>query len=260
MGKRDWHFEYKMPLSFFGKIVDDQGQPVVGANIKFSWFDLSSEGTGHKNAVSDANGLFSLNGAAGKSLGVQVSKEGFKCWISKNTFNFENGILSDHYYNPDPMNPVVFVLRKNREAETLLVRKTQEVQLEAGQGKSFPIGAGDVFINVERLSGEITNNHARYWNARVTVPNGGLSLTTEEFPFEAPENGYTNEYVITRETPHPPMGDLGGMFYVKTQAGYGRVSVTYVMNSPWVYVDSWFNPNPNSRNLELDPAKVIKLH
>ena len=255
MAKKDWHFEYKMPISFYGKVVDDQNQPIAGAKIKFSWFDMSSEGTGQKLSVSDASGLFSLIGATGKSLGVHVSKEGFKCRISKNKFSFENGILSDDYYDPNPTNPVVFVLRKDRQGEALIVRARQEAQLESGgQSKSFPIGAGDAFVSVERLP-EATP-HARYWNARITVPDGGLQLTTEEFPYEAPEDGYTNNFIITNGL--SVQGNTGGVFYVKSAKGYGRVVVYYVPNMPWIYVESWFNPNPKSRNLEVDPSKVIK--
>jgi hypothetical protein len=252
MDKKDIYWEYKLPISFYGKVVDDTGRPISGASATFSWTDLSPEGTSQKNATTDENGLFSLIGVTGHALSVFVSKEGYKHYYSSNRFSFEYSALAspDRHYEPDSMNPIVFVLRKDRQGENLIVRKTLQEKLEQGQIKSFPIGAGDVFINVERLSGEVTNAHARTWNARVTVPGGGLSLTTEEFPYEAPENDYTNEFVITQATPHPPKGDLGGMFYVKTPIGYGRVSVFYVMNSSWVYVESWFNPNPNSRNLE----------
>jgi hypothetical protein len=91
----------------------------------------------------------------------------------------------------------------------------------------------------------------------VSIPDGGLLLTTDEFPYEAPKEGYTNEFVITHET--SVAGNQGGMFYIKTARGFGRVKVYYVPNVPWIYVESWFNPNPTSRNLEPDPANEIKL-
>jgi hypothetical protein len=257
MAKKDPYFEFKMPISFYGKVVDEEGQLVSGASIEFSWMDLSSEGTSQRNTISDGLGLFSLTSATGKSLTVRVSKQGYTPYHSKNRHTFENSILSspDRHYTPDPMNPVVFVLRKNRQGEALIVRSRQEAQLESGgQSKAFPIGAGDVFVSVERLPDETPN--ARYWNARVTVPDGELQLTTEEFPYEAPEEGYANEFIITNGL--SVQGNQGGMFYVKTPKGYGRVMVYYVPNMPWVYAESWFNPNPNSRNLELDPAKIIK--
>jgi hypothetical protein len=98
------------------------------------------------------------------------------------------------------------------------------------------------------------------WISRVSVPGGGLALTTEEFSYEAPEEGYVDSMEITNATPKPPNWpcDYGAMLYLKTTQGYGRVMVRYITNMDRMFVTAWFNPNPNSRNLELDPAKVIK--
>lgn len=252
---KDRYFEYKAPISFYGRVVDDAGNPISGVSIDLSWTDANeATGASSRTVISDGNGLFSIEGVHGNGLSVMsLTKQGYKESLAQNTFTFHYGYFSDPYYHsPDAMNPVVFVMRKNRQGEALIVRSRQEAQLESGgQSKSFPIGAGDVFVSVERLPDETPN--ARYWNARVTVPNGGLQLTTEEFPYEAPEEGYANEFIITNGL--SVQGNQGGMFYVKTPKGYGRVMVYYIPNMPWVYAESWFNPNPASRNLEPSPNK-----
>lgn len=258
MEKKDPYFEYKTPISFYGRVVDDAGNSISGVSIDLSWTD-ASEATGNstRTVISDGNGMFLIEGIYGKALLVMdLTKEGYTKSLTQNRFSFNYGWFSDPYYHsPNPMNPVIFVMRKNRQGDALIVRSRQEARLESGgQSRSFPIGAGDVFVSVERLSDETPN--ARYWNARVTVPDGSLQLTAEEFPYEAPEDGYTNECVITNGM--SVSGNQGGMFYVQTPKGYGRAMVYYVPNMSWVYVESWFNPNPNSRNLELDPTKIIK--
>ena len=248
-----------MPISFYGRVEDDLGQPVAGASIDFSWVNLSQAGTTQQHTTSDAAGLFSLTGAVGKALTVQVRKEGYKHYFSKNQSSFEYAMFAEpKYHEPNQAKPVIFVLRKNREAEPLIVRKNQETELKLGESRSFTIGPSGAAIIVERLAGE--DSKARGWNARVRVPGGGLVLTTDEFPFEAPESGYVEAIEITGETPHPPvwMGDRGALFFVKTPQGYSRVTVHYVPSMTWVYVDSLFNPKPGSRNLEFDPSKVIK--
>lgn len=260
MERKDRYFEYKAPISFYGRVVDDMGAAINGVTVELSWTDASQPtGNSTRTVISDESGYFSITGIHGKALLVMnLTKPGYTKFLTQNVFSFNYGWFHDSYYHtPDPMNPVVFVMRRDRQGEALIVRGRQEAKLEKGtQVRSFPIGAGDVYVSVERLPDQTTN--ARYWNARVTVPDGGLLLTTDEFPYEAPEAGYATEYVITNGM--SVMGNQGGMFYVKTPKGFGRVMVYYIPNMPWVYVESWFNPNPMSRNLELDRARVINLH
>jgi hypothetical protein len=257
MDKQDPYWEYKLPISFYGKIMDDSNQPISGASVAFSWVDLSQEGTTQQSTVSDELGNFSLVGKTGKSLTVQVVKNGYKLYRSSNYSGFDYSPLSnpERYYYPDPNNPVIFGMRKNREGEALIAHLQTEAKLETnGQSKLFPIGNGDEHILIERLPNEASN--PRFWDAQITVPDGGLKLTTEEFPYEAPEDGYTNDFIMTSGVSVQSIGMPNGMFYVKTPNGYARIKVYYIPNKPWIYMDSWFNPNPNSRNLEVDPSKV----
>jgi hypothetical protein len=85
-------------------------------------------------------------------------------------------------------------------------------------------------------------------------------LTTDEFPFEAPESGYAPSLEITAQTPKPPLwpGDNGAALFVKTATGYGRITVRNTPGMAWVYVSSYFNPKSGSRNLEYDPSKAVK--
>lgn len=258
MGRRDPTFQFKMPISFFGKVIDDGGNPVSGATVNLSWTSATREGTSAKILISDAEGMFSLLGERGGGLLVQVTKQGYTQSLTRNRFSFEYANFSDaKYHEPDRKKPVVFVLRKNREADPLIVRENQEAQIAPGQSKSFPIGPNATIL-VERLPNVTDDPHG--WAARVSVKSGGLALATGEFPFEAPEDGYTDSVEITNKTPKPEiwMGDNGTAFFVKTQQSFARVTVSNTPGMSWVYVSSFFNPKPGSRNLEFDPAKVIK--
>ena len=77
----------------------------------------------------------------------------------------------------------------------------------------------------------------------------------KEFPYEAPEDVYSNEFVITNGL--SVQGNQGGLFYVNPKKSYGCVLIYCFPNMPWIYSESWFRPNPNSRNLEIDPSKTI---
>jgi len=257
MSEKDPFFEYKMPISFYGQVVDEVGQPVSGATIKLSWTVLSEAGNMNRTVISDVDGLFALEGAVGKRLLIQVSKKGYQQSLAKNRFSFEYAMFADpKYHEPDRAKPVVFVLRKNREAEPLIVRENQEAELMPGQTKSFSIGPNGAAVIIERLADASSGPDG--WSARVSVPGGGVALATDEFPFEAPQEGYTSSLDITSTTEKPPVwqGDNGAVLFLKSAVGYGRITVRNTPGMAWVYVTSYFNPKPGSRNLEYDPAKA----
>jgi hypothetical protein len=258
MERKDLYFTYKAPISFYGRVIDDSGNPVSGVSIDLSWTD-ANEATGNytRTVISDGNGLFSIKDVHGAALIVAaLSKQGYKESLVQNTFTFHYGYFSDPYYHsPDSMNPVVFVMRKNREAEPLIEYSEKRAEVGQGQKKRFTIGPNDIDLIFERMTNAPEKGG---WISRVTVPGGGLALTTEEFPFEAPMDGYVDSIIITNGTPKPPNwpGFYGAMLYFKTSQGYGRVMVRYISNMDRMFVTAWFNPNPNSRNLEIDPSKV----
>lgn len=258
--KIDKYYEYKMPISFYGLVIDDSGVPISDADVELSWSDVD----GGKSSVlkSDAQGLFSLVGAKGKRLSVIIEKKGYDRYLErgKNQYGFEYASYSDEKYHiPNAAKPVVFILRKKREAEPLIARNNLEAELESGQKHTFTIGPRGAVLIVERLPDQ-GDNRLRAWSARVSVPGGGLALSTEEFPVEAPETGYVESIEVTDKTPKPVVwqGDNGAALFMKTPQGYGRLIIYNTPGMSWVYVRSYFNPNPKSRNLELNPAKVIK--
>src|SRR5262249_18065551 len=68
-----------VPIDFFGKLLDQFGNPVVGAEITGSViFDNgSSNGVRQVQTTSDGNGLFALHGGNGESLSVTPRKQGY---------------------------------------------------------------------------------------------------------------------------------------------------------------------------------------
>ena len=97
---------WKTPITFHGRVIDQNTNPVPDAKIHFAWTDLSPNGTSETNTQSDVNGLFALSGVTGRGLSVYVSKPGY--YLSKRSptsFDYGDG------YQPDG-NPVEFILRK----------------------------------------------------------------------------------------------------------------------------------------------------
>ncbi|CAM2832428.1 carboxypeptidase-like regulatory domain-containing protein [Rariglobus hedericola] len=259
MSKLDQKFEWKMPIEFYGKVIDDEGLPVSAAIVSMHWTDISPNGTSERTMTADTQGNFSLNGVNGKRLIIRIKKDGYRIYDSGNRFSFEYAAYYEpEWHVPNAGNPVIFKMHKNRQADPLVVRENQEAELSSGQKRSFVIGPKGAAVMVERLPNIDTSRKG--WAARISVPGGGLVISTVEFPIEAPETDYMETIEVTDKTPKPVVwqGDNGAAFFVKTQQGYGRVTVRNTPGAAWVYVTSYFNPNPASRNLEFDPAKVIK--
>lgn len=255
--KLDPAWQGKMPIEFYGKVVDEKNQPVPDADIDFVWTDLSAEGTSKQKTKSDNNGLFALHGVLGKNLGVNVAKEGYYTARQKQ-YGFEYASFSDEqYYEPDATNPVIFHLRRKGDTEALLY-KEKEIKIAVGTPVSVPVYGGTA-IRILLQS----NQHPKKgrWESQVSVQNGGLVPATEEFITEAPVNGYQAELTVNPQTPKPPTWELyqGGSFYAKAGQNYGRLDIEMIPGNDWLRVTTWINPTAGSRNVEVDPAKQIPV-
>jgi hypothetical protein len=103
------------PISFYGKVVDENDRPIEGANIEFVWAHFSPlpEGTSSTNSLSNLQGLFSLTGVTGAKLGVHVCKDGYYYERSVNLDQFTySATFGSTPFQPDSNNPVIFHLRK----------------------------------------------------------------------------------------------------------------------------------------------------
>jgi len=222
--KRDPSFEWKMPISFYGKVVDENGRPVRGALVKIGGTDLSAAHTFSETRISDDNGNFSLIGRTGKFLSVRVSKDGYYT-SQENHTGFEYAAFSDpNYYQPDPNNPVIFHLRKKGEPAPL-ASSQGELLMTFGAPSAIPIPGitpSPIIVNVYQ-----NDLRVRDWKAQITVDGGGIEPTTEEFPFQAPADGYQPSINIDHDSPHATgwPDEEGGRFYIKTTAGYGLLEL-----------------------------------
>ena len=179
---------------------------MAGAKAAFHWVEAPNE-AGNRTATteSDVNGLFALHSQRGLSLGVSVGKEGYYS-SRKDNGTFSYGRLNESLFQPSAES-CHFPLAEERTRLTAgacrrdwsshhegffarsLDGKPTEVSLR--DGRSVPVGQGD--LRVEFQAGAALDNFPSRitWQCRVTVPDGGLVQTDEEYPFLAPESGYS---------------------------------------------------------------------
>lgn len=258
----DLHWEWKTPISFYGRTVDQNGNPVADATVRFSRSTADGSSIVDR-ASSDLDGLFSITGINGKRLQVRVSKTGYYS-TRRNPIGFEYADTGESSFHvPDSANPVVFYLRKVG-AGTVLITSRYGVQ------QSLPVrcptngeplyvdlltrkvgNSGQLQIQGWKESKDFTTGQNN-WGLRLSVPDGGLIEHDDEFPFEAPQGGYVPslEWRFTNSTPNW-RGGLTRSFYIRLGPGptFGRLKVDTSAFYSTVLLDYAINPT-GSRNLE----------
>ena len=278
--KDDPSFEWRTPIEFFGKVVDELNRPVSGAEIKFEWVGTSDkyggDGVGHRTTTSDANGMFAINGIEGKCLGVDVRKDGYYSRRPWNDAAFEyGGFWHKNFIEPDCNKPVIFHLVKRPIAEpTLRVRQRSipkppvwETRIDLLTQPAETSAGGDIILKIARPP------HPGYrnpfdWQLKIEGVSGAeLIMSDDEFMLRAPDGGY--QKAIVKEYKQVRGNSIETVkFYVRHKARklYAAVSVEVTPYYPdhitqedtaCFIVTGTVNPN-DSQNLEYDPAKDIR--
>ena len=108
-----WSEQVQHPIEFYGKVVDDNGQAVQGANIEFIWAQIYPEGSFKTNALTDSGGLFSLRNVTGARLVVYVNKPGYDYveGLNESSFSYSTTRGSE-LFDANTNNPVLFHLHR----------------------------------------------------------------------------------------------------------------------------------------------------
>src|ERR1039458_84401 len=196
MDKTDPDFQWKMPIEFYGKVVDQFDQPVAGAEVELNWTTVIGPIPDPKKSIfTGSDGRFAVTDIQGKGITISVSKEGYNRtpdWIQ--SFEYA-AFFNDNFHVPDPNNPVLFHLRKILDAEPMYLFKTHNeltsdsppLTLDVASGKmKMP---GDFTFSVQ--TGEKRNEKGPDYSVSIEALNSaGLIVTTEENPNRAPDDGY----------------------------------------------------------------------
>jgi hypothetical protein len=265
---RDVNDEWRTPIEFYGKVVDEKDNPVPGVLVSFGCNDTSLTGTSTYKSESNQNGLFSLRNVKGKLLVVSLSKEGYYSSKSNPPHFFYSGERVN--FVPDPKNPVIFHLHKAGRYEPLIAtdfpgfakyaqlkRDGSPVEIDLIKGTIVPSGTGNLKLEFWADLGEKVRREFD-WKCRLTVPGGGIVETDKEFAFEAPEDGYAPSVEILMNNLEASWeSDARRKYFIHFPDGeFGRIDFYILANNGVYMIKSFINPS-GSRNLEWNPAKAI---
>lgn len=189
-----------VPIDFYGKLEDQFGNPVVGADIKASIMVINAqrEGTDHPITTSDANGLFQFHGR-GERIGIMPRKEGYALASTNTGAIYSLMWPEDERTHSDPRNPILIKMWKLQGSEPLLkINQTykpdytgEPIYFDLIAGTIVPSG-GDIKLTVSRTPGLISGRNQQDWSVQVEAVDGGLmdSSGQEAVTYIAPDSGY----------------------------------------------------------------------
>jgi len=276
--KADPDSEWKTPIEFYGKVVDERDQPVAGADIEFSWNGTSKkvgdDGVRHSKMNSSVNGNFVINGINGQGLSVYVSKDGYhklKTW-NGGSFEYARFWLPE-FIEPDRDKPVIFHLLKRPASEPtyrigeriLLLPPVWVTHLDLLSKKAETANGGDITIRIIR-SPNVGNKDPFDWELKIEGNAGAeFAESDEEFMLRAPDKGYLN--TINKSLKQVKGSESETVrFYVRNKSRrlYAAVSLEISPYYPMINVDkaciiviATVNPN-DSPNVERDNDMDIR--
>ena len=261
-----------MPINFYGKVIDQDKLPVIGAKITIRvrrWqvsIPASVEATYAEHALtSDSQGNFQLIGQTGDSMELKlVDKIGYELSPrAVRSFVYSGPV----WFSSKPEHPVVFRLWKKGRAEPLIVHKKFFGTIPDGRlttfdvftGKKFDGEQGNGTINLRITRPLNVSRRDKYdWMLTAQVAAGGILASEDEFMRWAPESGYSEKFVIQfKQTDMELSQVVKRRFFIKTQQGiYGHIELEaypFYDGEAAFQVTSVVNPS-GSRNLEYDEA------
>jgi len=262
-------------IVFYGKVLDQFGSPVGNAKVAGSVQvnNGTREGVDKCSLVTDGNGLFTISGYKGKTLGIWITKNGYVMATTKTSFVYSHLWPEAEQHNPDPNNPVVIKMRKLQGAEPLVgIGKEYRLPFTGAPlffdlltGKVSDSG-GDLQVVITRAPGSISKQNPGDWSIEFKPVSGGIMESddaTYRVSYEAPADGYQNSDLVQMNHDNPAWFDnIQRVFFLTSRNGqvYSKFYMDFGINGDpngtiWFQFKGTANAN-GSRNWEGDSSTV----
>jgi len=245
------------PIEFYGKVVDQHGNPVPDAKIvaEVRTDHFKEYRSDKKNVLlgTDQAGNFDLIGAYGSALSLNITKEGYEL-----SSKAERGYLYlPNGRSPNPENRMIFHMWKLEGKAVLNGSSWQGKVTCDGDTNRFDLlkgsrsSDGELEIACIRkpLNFERTSDQPYEYKIIIRIVGGGIQPTDDEFTYVARDAGYMPEITLGKEPGQPGwQGWVRQEFYIKTAEGdYGRL---------WIEWDAGHRPAPTmlSWNCSVNPS------
>lgn len=250
------------PIEFFGIVLDQDNNPVPGANVSASVFDNLVKGS-RLSTLSGSDGRFTIR-SNGLSLHIEVAKPGYNkikrgSTLRASSQGFDFGVDNGRgVYKPNAASPTVFQLRGEKNPVQLEELRAQSKIPRDGSLVTLSLAnANGIALHIRCNTNENSQipNAAYDWRCEVSIEGGGIQEVTDEFNYTAPSDGYESTFLIDM----PKSLDAKAwssrankkLWIQFSDRTYARIS--FMMNARgdhFATVEGHRNPAVNHRNLE----------
>lgn len=272
-------------VEFYGKIVDQDGDPIEGVEVSaHSNFFTESlvEQVAHRGrkigkkkikVVSDVEGDFVVSGYRAQTLVVtSLNKDGFLPQKMHETYSYSPSFPKSVKHEAVSSSPKVFVLIEESQTEPLIKKHWTRKITSDGVGYSFDLERSEfakianpryLKISVTAKYGSGDNTIGYPWTISLDLTEGGLVVTEDQLSNKAPEGPYRNHLTwSSSELGGSWSSDLKKTIYIKGAEGeffsYIDLHVQVLPdNRGRVLMKTLVNP-AGSPILRYDPAKEIR--
>ena len=262
-------------IKFFGKVIDQEQRPVVGARTKYTIHNLSFRGNPTiQGPLTDSEGRFEIFGQ-GPAITVSVEHSDYhKGPVAEKRLDYAvvGAAVQLPPTPPTKDTPAVFILQEKGTTEPLIHYRRIESRLPlSGTPVFVDLLSGTVrpganslklILNSDGASLPLNEFYPFNWWLTIEVTNGGVADRRDKIDFQAPVDGYSA--LVKFDMSPEALGDkwtsrLDQEFFVEFPSGlFGRFHLTVSAEKGLCIIESYLNPTVGSRNLEYDPAKEIK--
>lgn len=228
-------------VKFYGKVVDQDLNPVIGAKIEFDLLNgaasISSGDAGDAyrlSVVSGIDGLFSIEGQRARALTIAgISKDGYRpVSPTGKTYGYSD---TPEVYTPSKAAPEVFVI-SNKEINEFRGELTFPISWNKGFVSYFMTGGKTVgsssdvdkiMISAKRSAPPAEGGHFD-WSVILKV-EGAVCQLARNGETSVPVDGYRDEVVVgytSNQSPWMSSSDFT-LFYKKASGGGAAVITIY---------------------------------
>jgi len=193
-------------IVFYGRLADQFGSPISGAEINFNiqYKNPEAKGIERGRVVSDTYGFFTISGYKGADLGFSPKKAGYTLTDTNTYFRYSR--LTPGYFVTDEGNPTVIKMWKIQGGEPLVeVNKTFKLPYTAAPiffdlvTGTVVTSGGDCEVIIARVPGPISGRNRRDWSIKLMPVNGGImevDYQAAQMTFAAPTDGYQDSFFV----------------------------------------------------------------
>lgn len=273
------------PVEFYGKAIDQNGNPVVGARLTMRFSVYNNDPARSSLPViettnilaTDASGLCSFSAPRGGALRLDgIEKDGY-LWNSPVFLTFNYG-----FHKPsgvpdyaDPKKRALFHMWKKGVPEPVIqhgVRVPLSDQQDAYgvnllAGKMAGAGEfADLLIRIPLVEEAAGATRGDRWFI-FQAPNGGIVETSDAYTYAAPREGYEPQWKWLHAIGQPGSEQWRRNFYVKMRNGqaYAGLTITWGLAGTAFEITATVNPNaspmlePDTTKQVTDPEEVRRL-